>query len=237
MTIKRLFAVGLGVLLVAILASPAGAHHEGDRQIRVSGVIVSLHPQAGSFLLQQRRRAGDRFWVVQINRRTEIEDDDDDENDRDHGGRFRTLDVGDVVRIRGRAIGSQQILAREIEIVGRITGPISTGPVPFPQPPFPPFAFAPEILLPRNGAEISTSEFSVIGRTFPGAQVRIDVLAQFTFIRVSVAGADVTADNTGLFTQTVRPSPRLAGATYTITVTAIFQGVVSPPTSIVVRQL
>ncbi len=254
MTIKRLYAVWLGVLLVVTLASPAGAHHEGGRQIRVSGVIVSLHPQAGSFLLQQRRRAGDRFWVVQINRRTEIEDDDgdddDDDDDRDHDrAGFRGLDVGTVVRVKGQAAGSQHILAREIEIVGHISGPISTAPVPFPQPPFPfpqppfpqppgtPFPFAPEILLPRNGAEIATSEFSIIGRTFPGAQVRIDVLAQFAFVRVSVAGADVTADNTGLFSHTVRPSPRLAGATYTITVTARFQGVVSPPTAIVVRQL
>ncbi|MGH8245380.1 MAG: hypothetical protein ACREUU_02995, partial [Gammaproteobacteria bacterium] len=110
-------------------------------------------------------------------------------------------------------------------------------PFPFPQPPGTPFPFAPEILLPRDGAEIATLEFLIIGRTFPGAQVHIEVLAQFGFVRISVASADVTADNTGLFTHTARPSLRLAGATYTITVTARFQGVVSPPTSIVVRQL
>lgn len=259
MTVKRLFVVAVSVLLFLILAIPAGASHESGKRIRVSGVIVSLHPQGNSFWLQQRRRDGDRLWVVQINGRTKIErdddddDDDDDDEDRDHRRtRFWRLDVGDVVRVEGRAVGNQHILAREIEIVGHARDPISAGRAPFPQPPFPdprfpqppfpqpsgaPYGYAPEILSPHNGAEIATSEFTIIGRTFPGAQVHIDVLAQFALVRVAVASADVVADYSGIFTYTVRPPLRFGGATYVITATTRFQGVVSPPTSITVRQL
>lgn len=258
MTLNRYLMVALGALLFLTLAAPAQASHESRRRIRVRGVVVSLHSQANSFFLQEPRHAGDRLWVVQINGhagigrdRDDDDDDDDDNDDRDHHRtRFRFPNVGDVVRVEGRTVGSQHILADEIEIVGHVRGPISTGGVLFPQPPFPTFPqppfplppgvflHAPEILSPHNGADIAVSEFTIIGRATPGVQVHIDVLAHFTVFQVTVASADVVADHSGLFTYTVRPPMRVAGTIYRITATGRFpQGVVSPPTSIVVRQL
>jgi len=112
--------------------------------------------------------------------------------------------------------------------------------VPFPTPsPYPnpyPFPAQTVILAPTQGTEISASEFSVVGQTMPGAQVRIEVTARFGVFNLPVTNGTVTANQSGFFTFTVRPSVRMPGAVYTITATATYQGYTAPPVTVTVRQ-
>ena len=92
---------------------------------------------------------------------------------------------------------------------------------------------------PRQGAEIATGEFSVVGQTVPGAQVRVEVTARFGVLGapLPVTSGTVTADNNGFFTFVVRPPMRVPGTVYTIRVSSASPGVNAPPVSVTVRQL
>jgi hypothetical protein len=255
---KALMAGIVAILLVVGWTPSVGASHQARKGIEVKGVIISLHSASQSFLLQEQRRGQDRFWVVRLDRRTEIEverrhrgrndddDDDDEDEDRDRDrrklGGFGHLRVGDIVEVEGRRHGDYDILAAEIAVVGHIRAPFPVvirrpvQPVPFP-PAVSPIPYAPQILFPANGADIATPEFTIIGRTYPGSRVRVEVAAEFIVFQLPVTTAEVTADQNGFFVYTVRPVMRFAGARYRITATSYFQGTtLLRSTSITVNQ-
>lgn len=253
MRIERGFAIVLAVAAMLAAAMPAAAHHDRDvRKIEVRGIIVAMDARTQAFLLREDRPRGtDHLWVVQMqsDTRLKIEGRDKDDDDNDLGGRnfvprvLPRLEVGQFVEVEGRVIADGRILAREIKLLGhtRAVPPqviVVPPPVlpPFPQPPFFGFPQQPQIFFPQNGAVINTAEFTVIGRTFPFAQVHIDVMTVWAFFQFGAASADVTADGNGFFATTVRPSIRLPGATYRITVTSRVSGVALPPTTINVSQ-
>lgn len=264
MRVERGFAIGVAIVLLLMLAVPAGAHYERDRRrIEVSGVIVALDGRDGSFVLHElRRRGGGHVWVVQLHPRIRIEvarhDEDDDEDDdddeageeradsrRDRHGRFssRRLRIGHLVEVEGRLAGDGHILAREIVILGRTRRlpPIviidrPEGRRNFPRRPGAVFPRAPEILSPQDGTEITTREFTVIGRTFPRAQVHIEVTTSWLVFTLQGASADVVADDDGFFAYTIRPALRLPGAAYQITASASIHGVDLSSSSITVHQ-
>jgi hypothetical protein len=257
MRVERGFAIGVAIVLLLTLAVPAGAHHERDRrEIEVSGVIVALDARDGSFVLHElRRRGGDHIWVVQLHPRVRIEfarhddDDDDDESgekhhdwDRQSRTGFRHLRIGHMIDVEGRLIADGHIQARKITILRlarKLPPTVSIEPPvgrrPFPRP-GPVFSQAPQILLPQDGAEIATAEFTVIGRTLPRAQVHIEVTTLWLIFTLPGSSADVVADDSGFFASTIRPAFRLPGAAYRITVTASIQGVALSPSSITVHQ-
>lgn len=255
MSIRRASSIVLAMLILLAPAIPARADQEkkDKRKIEVRGTILSLDVRRRSFLLWENRRRNDqRNWAVEVNAKTDIENDkrDDDDRDRDDRDRlerrrtFRGLRVGDEVEVEGRLLGNQHILAEDIEILRRGKVPFSpvvivppVQPVPYPQPVTRPFQFAPEILQPANGAGITTPEFTIVGRTFPRSQVHIEVAGEYLTFQLPIASADVVADHNGFFAHTVRPQLRVPGATYRINVTARDQGLVSPRTTLIVRQM
>lgn len=225
------------------------------QQIEIDGVIIALDPyRQGVLQVQDRSRArASRVWTVRLTQQTRVEGqrggprwDDDDRWGIDAAQRL--LRVGDLIEVEGRLLANGQILAEEITIRGqaRLTprpGPFPQ-PVPYPTPPFPqpfpypgqPFFGQTVILSPQPGAEISGGEFTVIGRTTPGAQVQVQVMARWALFQVQVANSAVTVDQSGIFVFVVRPQIRVPGAVYTITATSTFQGVSMTPVSVTVRQ-
>jgi len=214
-----------------------GRDRELGRDIRLRGTIIDLQTHAqGIFRLQESTGAGGFPWTVQLHAQVKVEGQLDDRGEEKVDGRgpqiaMRLLRVGDVVDVQGRVIGRQQIQAREIRFRGQ------TGAFPVPVPGPVPFPGQTVIISPHEGEEIGTEEFSVIGQTVPGAQVRIGVSARFGVFQVQVAGGTVTADHTGYFVFVVRPSVRIPGSLYTITATSIIQGQTAPAVSVTVRQL
>jgi hypothetical protein len=214
-----------------------GRDRDLGRDIRLRGTITDLQTSAqGVFRLQESSRVRGFPWTVQLHPQIKVEGQLDDRGQEKVDGRgpqiaMRLLRVGDVVDVQGRVIGSQQIQAREIRFRGQ------TGAFPVPVPGPVPFPGQTVIITPHEGEEIRTEEFSVIGQTAPGAQVRIGVGARFGVFQVQVASGTVTADTTGYFVFVVRPSVRIPGSVYTITATSIFQGQTAPAVSVTVRQL
>ena len=218
---------------VGIGADP-GITPRGQR-IEIEGIIIGLEPyRQGLLQVQDRSRARtSRVWTVRLTPQTRVEgqrggrrwDDDDG-----HGlqAAQRMLNVGDFVEVEGRLIGNGQILAEEIKVRGQ------AGFVP---DPYPPYAVQTAILSPQPGAQVSGGEFTVVGRTTPGAQVQIHVMARWSVFQVQVANSAVTADRSGIFVFVVRPQMRVPGAIYTITATSTFQGVSTTPVSVTVRQI
>ncbi len=241
MQIVRGIAVTLAVVLLLVVAVPARAEHEDAwGRIQVTGVIVAIDARERSFVLREDRRREDRFWVVQVLPQTRIEfglhdvnDDDDDGEKLAIARQLRPLRVGQIVEVNGRMIDGRRIVAREITVISRAP---RVPPLPGPRPPFgfPPLP-APQIFFPQDGTEVNTGEFVIIGRTSPRAQVHVDVLTSWAFFQFVVGSADVTADGSGIFVATVRPSYRLSGGIYRITVRATVSGVTSPPTTVSVR--
>ncbi|HET6946701.1 MAG TPA: penicillin-binding protein 1A [bacterium] len=76
-----------------------------------------------------------------------------------------------------------------------------------------------EILTPRGGAGLS-SPFSIEGSTVPGVRVTLSVLAQGGFLRIQVAETELPVTDDGKFNFVFRPSLRIVGVRYIITVTA-----------------
>ena len=232
----RIAALGVATLLLLAVTVPTWATQ--PKRVEVRGVIVSLHMGENSILVRQSRPGEDRFWVVKRHGRTRVE----------IGGRsarFQRLRLGDTVEVEGRLTASRAILADEIEVVGhepKVAPPVILRP-PTSQIPVPSFpdivqviTTPPQILRPANGAQISASEFAIVGRTVPQAQVHIRVATRYIVFDLPAAGADVTTDARGVFTHTVRPVVRLTGASYQITVKAKLYGLESPPASITVYQ-
>jgi len=256
MRIERGFAVALALVLMLAAAMPAAAKQQGQR-IEVHGVIVATDARQQAFLLREDRPRFDRLWVIHIqaDTRFKIEGrrDDDDDDDNDRGGRnfvpraIAALQVGSRVEVRGRLIAANRILATEVRLQRMVQAPqppffIINPPAAPPQfpifgpPPFFGFPQQPQVFYPQNGAVITSSEFTIIGRTFPFAQVHVDVATVWAFFTFGSGSADVMADGNGFFAATVRPALRLPGATYRITVTSQVSGVQMPPTTITVTQ-
>jgi hypothetical protein len=226
------------------------------QRIEIDGVIIAMD-SSGQGLLQIQDRLpsrGNVVWTVRVTGRTRVDgqrgdrrwnDDDDDDNDRS-GIRAarRLLHVGDVVEVEGRVVGNNQILAEEITVRGRTRylpgtgGPYPYPQYPYPQPaPYPPYAWQTVIFSPQPGTDVSGSEFTVVGRTMPGAQVQIHVMARWSVFQVQVANTTVAADQNGMFVLQIRPSMRVPGASYTITATSRYQGISMTPVSVTVRQI
>lgn len=241
MRTARGMAIALVAVLVLSVAVPARAQHESaGGRIEVTGVIVAIDARDRSFVLREDRRREDRFWVVQVLPQTRIEfgrheanDDDDDGEKLAMARHLRPLRVGHIVEVEGRVIDGRRIAAREITVIGRA---FRVPPFPGPRPPFglPPLQ-APQVFFPQDGAEVETGEFIIVGRTAPRAQVHVDVLTSWAFFHFVVGSADVTADGNGIFVATVRPSFRVSGGVYRITVRATASGVTSPQTTVSVR--
>jgi len=227
-------------------APPPGIARPGQR-IEFEGVIVAMDRYRQGLLQVQdwRRSLPGAIWTVRLTGQTRIEtrdrrrwDDDDDRWGDDGRGiqaAGRLLRVGDLVTVEGRVAGSQ-ILAEEITVRGRGYAPPRSGPYPQPAP-YPTAGWQTVILAPQAGSEVSGSEFTVVGRTLPGAQVQVHVQARWSVFQVQVANSTVTADQSGIFILAVRPTMRVPGATYTITATPHYQGVAMPPVTVTVRQI
>lgn len=228
----------LGVVTLLLLALPHPIWATQPKRVEVRGVIVSLRMGENSILVRQSRSGEDRFWVVKRDGRTRVE----------IGGRsaqFQRLRLGDTVAVEGKLTGSRAILADEIAVVGhvpKVAPPVILRPptTQIPVPSFPDIVKVittpPQILRPANGAQISASEFAIVGRTVPQGQVHIQVATRYIVFDLPAASADVTADGRGIFTYTVRPVVRLTGASYQITVKAKLFGLESPSASITVYQ-
>lgn len=240
----------------------------GGREIRLLGVITAMDARGQGILQVQAQSSvqGLNIWTVRLYPKTEVNgqrltSDRDDRKGKGkskgkgHRSAFRLLRVGDFIEVEGRIIGNRQIRAEEITLRGHtsvspVPAPIPN-PVPFPTPfptpfpnpvPFPtPGPIPGQIVIhsPRQGAEIATGEFSVVGQTVPGAQVRVEVTARFGVLGapLPVTSGTVTADNNGFFTFLVRPPVRVPGTVYTIRVSSASQGLNAPPVSVTVRQL
>ena len=215
---------------------------DDDRQITVAGTIANLDDRGQGVvsLREQTFATGSRLWTIRLHPHTRVEGLAQNRGwdvQVGRGGRaaLRLLRVGDYIEVRGRMHGRGQIRAQLI----RVRAQAGT-PIPFPTPsPYPnpyPFPAQTVILAPTQGTEISASEFSVVGQTMPGAQVRIEVTARFGVFNLPVTNGTVTANQSGFFTFTVRPSVRMPGAVYTITATATYQGYTAPPVTVTVRQ-
>lgn len=227
MRLARAMAV-LGIaVLVLVFAIPVKA--QNVREIEIKGVILSVDPAGHGFVLARSRRGGARQWLVRITDQTHIQianpDDDDDDEDE-------ILAVGDLVSVRGQASGGRWLLAQQVTIEARGAGNLIVSP---PVPVHPPIA-APQLFTPADGETINTAEILIVGRTVPGAHVRIDVSAD-AFFRPGPTSVDTQADANGVFTARVNPPGRYSGANIRITVTSSAGGVTSAPTTVVVRQL
>ena len=76
-----------------------------------------------------------------------------------------------------------------------------------------------EVLTPRGGEGLS-SPFSIEGSTAPGVRVTLSILAQGGFLRIQVAETELPVTDEGKFNFVFRPSLRIVGVRYIITVTA-----------------
>ena len=65
----------------------------------------------------------------------------------------------------------------------------------------------------------------------------LEVAGEYLTFQLPIASADIIADQNGFFAHTVRPQLRVPGAIYRINVTARDQGLVSPRTTLIVRQM
>jgi hypothetical protein len=215
----------------------------GGQRIEIDGVIVAIDLyRQGVFQMRDQLRARSTVvWTVRLSPQTRINGQREDRrwDDDDRSGiqaTRRILNVGDLVQVQGRLITNGQILAEEIRVRGQ--GGYTPGPGPYPQPfPYPPYGWQTVILAPQAGAEVSGRAFTIVGRTIPGAQVQIGVMAHWAVFNVQVANATVTADQSGIFVLAVQPSMRMPGTTYTITATPTYQGVSMTPVSVTVRQI
>jgi len=76
-----------------------------------------------------------------------------------------------------------------------------------------------QIVTPRGGQAVA-SPFAIEGVTAPGATVNLSILAQGAFLRIQVAETHLPVTDDGRFNYVFRPSMRIAGVRYVITITA-----------------
>lgn len=266
MTARTIAVVLATILLLGVAGPALAQNQPSLGQVEVTGTVVTLRPGDQSFVLREDRRQDRFWVVeVQPRTRFDFRGrtaaGDDDNAAPGFGGPgngmpgpgwnqpgdFRLLRVGQIVQVDGRLLAEGRIVAREVTILsfGQNVPPRNAPPLVIITPPRrPPFArppvrftpYPPQIFYPLNGSEINTSEFTVVGRTVPGALVRIDVSTSWFLFTFPSGTAETWTDDGGMFTATVRPSTRLFGAAYRITVRATAYGVVLPPTSVTVYQ-
>lgn len=227
--------VGLVVLLLVVsLLSPSFA--SAQKRTQVTGSILSLNMGNNSFLISQKVSTDQRYWIVKRTARTRIS----------LGGQavaFNRLRRGDSVRVDGRVTGTREIVADQVRVNARA----ASKPAVVLRPPNPavPISLpslsdvlritsAPEIIRPANGARVG-SEFTVVGRTAPRAEVRIEVVPRYLVFDLPGATANLTADDRGVFAHSVQPLVRVSGAAYRISVKARLLGLESPTATITVN--
>lgn len=172
-------ALGVTVILALSLITPALA--TAQRRVQVNGVIVSLNMGKNSFLVSEQVRSNQRYWIVRRTAQTKIS----------IGGQavaFSRLRRGDSVRVDGRLTGTRELQADQVRVTSRgasIKPPVVLRkPDPGVQIPVPSLGDVfritspPEIIRPANGARVA-SEFMVVGRTAPRADVQIEVVPRY----------------------------------------------------------
>jgi hypothetical protein len=236
MRAKQGLGIGIALFLLFSLVTlpPAAA----QRRTQVSGVIVSLNMGKNSFLISQPVQNDQRYWMVKRTAGTRIE----------IGGQrvaFNRLRRGDTVRVDGRLTASREIQAERVRVTSRGTAtrpPVILRP-PSPSVPIPVPSLGdvlritapPEIIRPANGARVG-SDFTVVGRTAPRADVNIEVVPRYLVFDLPSASANVTADTRGVFAHSVQPLVRVSGGAYRVNVKARLLGLESPTASITVYQ-
>lgn len=229
---------GLGIAFILVLSLIAPAPATAQRRAQVRGVIQSLNMGVNSFLVSQQVGNDQRYWIVKRTGRTKI-------SISGQTVAFSRLRRGDDVRVDGRLTGTREIAADQIRVTRR--GASSKPPVVLRKPdpgfsiPIPTIGdvlritSAPEIIRPANGARVA-SEFTIVGRTAPRAQVQIEVVPRYLVFDLPSASATVAADSKGIFAHSVQPVVRLSGGSYRINVKARLLGLESPTASITVVQ-
>lgn len=227
--------IGIALILVLSLITPTLATAQKRAQIR--GVIQSLNMGNNSFLISEQLRNDQRYWIVKRTGRTTIT----------IGGQavaFSRLRRGDSVRVDGRLSGSREIQADRVRVTSRgTTKPAVVLRKPDPAVPIPVPSLGdvfritspPEIIRPANGARVG-SEFMVVGRTAPRADVQIEVIPRYLVFDLPGASASVNADNRGVFAHSVQPLVRVSGGAYRISAKARLLGLESPTATITVYQ-
>jgi hypothetical protein len=228
------YALAIASVLVLSLLTPTFASVQ--KRIQVNGSILSLNMGNNSFLVSEPLRGDQRYWIVKRTGRTKIS----------VGGQaatFSRLRRGDSVRVEGRLTGTREILAAEIRVTARAAAskPAVVLRPPNPAVPIPipslgdvlRITAAPEIIRPANGARVG-SDFIVVGRTAPRAEVRIEVVPRYLVFDLPGASANVSADDRGVFAHSVQPLVRVSGAAYRISVKARLLGLESPTATITV---
>jgi len=227
-------ALAIALVLVLSLLTPSFAAVQ--KRIQVNGTILSLSMGNNSFLISEQLRSDQRHWIVKRTGRTKIS----------LGGQavaFGRLRRGDSVRVDGRLTGTREILAEQVRVTARAA---TTKPAVVLRPPDPAVSIpipslgdvlrvtaAPEIIRPANGARVG-SDFTIVGRTAPRAEVRIEVVPRYLVFDLPGASATVSADDRGIFAHSVQPLVRVSGAAYRISVKARLLGLESPTATITV---
>lgn len=206
-----------------------------QKRVQVSGTIQSLNMGNNSFLISQQVNNDQRYWIVKRTGRTRIS----------IGGQavaFSRLRRGDIVRVDGRQTATREILAEQVRVTRRAASKpavVLRPPDPGVQIPLPSLGdvlritTAPEIIRPANGARVG-SDFMIVGRTAPRAEVQIEVVPRYLVFDLPGASATVTADNRGVFAHSVQPTLRISGAAYRISAKARLLGLESPTATITV---
>ncbi len=226
---------GIAVLMLA-LALPANA---ASRNVRLRGVVVFIDQSGDGFVLRQAGRFAGGDVRVRVSGGTTIHPTNDG-NDDDEEGDQQGIIVGDIVQVEGRMLSGGRLIARDVWILSRGPATLLEGQFP---PGFPPFGVfpvprplsAPQIFFPTDGEVIPGPEFTVAGRTVPGATVHVDVLLVTMLARFQVAQGDVRADSSGFFALPVHPVTQYGGATYLLTVSGTINNQSTPATTLTVH--
>ena len=227
----------LGIAFIFVLSVLTPTLATVQKRAQVTGVIASLNMGNNSFLVSEQVRSDRRYWIVRRTAQTKIS----------IGGQavaFSRLRRGDNVRVDGRLTGSREITAEQVRVTSRgaikpavvLRKPDAAVPIPVPTlGDVLRITVAPEIIRPANGARVG-SEFMVVGRTAPRADVQIEVVPRYLVFDLPGASASVNADNRGVFAHSVQPLLRLSGGAYRVNVKARLLGLESPTASITVYQ-
>ncbi len=227
----------LGIAFIFVLSVLTPTLATVQKRAQVTGVIASLNMGNNSFLVSEQVRSDRRYSIVRRNARTKIS----------IGGQavaFSRLRRGDNVRVDGRLTGSREITAEQVRVTSRgaikpavvLRKPDAAVPIPVPTlGDVLRITVAPEIIRPANGARVG-SEFMIVGRTAPRADVQIEVVPRYLVFDLPRASASVNADNRGVFAHSVQPLLRLSGGAYRVNVKARLLGLESPTASITVYQ-
>jgi hypothetical protein len=228
-------ALGVTVILALSLIIPALA--TAQRRVQVNGVIVSLNMGNNSFLVSEQVQNDQRYWIVKRSTRTKI-------SIAGQAVAFSRLRRGDNVRVDGRLSATREVQADQVRVTSRgaskpavvLRKPDASVPIPVPSlgDVFR-ITSPPEIIRPANGARVG-SEFTVVGRTAPRADVQIEVVPRYLVFDLPGASASVSADSRGVFAHGVQPLVRVSGGAYRVNVKARLLGLESPTASITVYQ-